>query len=133
LQDFRRLQVWQKAHVLTLEIYANTNTLPKDELFGLRSQMRRSAASIGTNIAEGCGRYGDAELSRFLLIAMGSASELEYQLLLCRDLRYIDATVYSDLDRKTGEIKRMLAVFANKLDTPRSRKVKQIVAERLKD
>ncbi len=71
---------------MTLDVYGHTTCLPKDELFGLRSQMRRSVASIGTNIAEGCGRIGDAELSRFLLIAMGSASELEYQLLLCRDL-----------------------------------------------
>lgn len=121
LQDFRNLQVWKKAHELTLGIYGSTNNLPKDELFGLRSQMRRSAASIGTNIAEGCGRYGDGELSRFLLIAMGSASELEYQLLLCRDLNYLNVQLYSELDGKTRELKRMLATFINKLDTPRTR------------
>src|SRR4051812_26016151 len=78
VQDFRNLQVWTKAHKLTLEVYKLTANYPKDELFGLRSQMRRCAASIGSNIAEGCGKIGDAELNRYLIIAMGSASELEY-------------------------------------------------------
>jgi four helix bundle protein len=70
------MQVWHKAHQLTLDVYKGTNRFPKDEMFGLRSQRRRAASSIGANIAEGCGRMGDAELNRFLLIAMGSASEL---------------------------------------------------------
>ena len=122
MQDFRNLQVWKKAHDLTLDIYSKTNCLPKDELFGLRSQMRRSAASIGTNIAEGCGRVGDRELSRFLLIAMGSASELEYQLLLCRDLNYVDDLRHSELDSKVKEVKRMLASFVQSLSGSRSRK-----------
>lgn len=116
------MQVWKKAHALTLDIYDRTSCLPKDEWFGLRSQMRRSAASIGTNIAEGCGRVGDSELSRFLLIAMGSASELEYQLLLCRDLNYLHENLYSDLDTRTRELKRMLAALMKTLDTAHNRK-----------
>lgn len=95
MQDFRNLQVWSKAHKLTLDIYKLTSRFPKDELFGLRSQMRRCSSSIGSNIAEGCGRLGDAELNRFLLIAMGSASELEYQLLLSRDLGYVHSDLHT--------------------------------------
>jgi len=84
--------------------------------------MRRSASSIGTNIAEGCGRVGDSELSRFLLIAMGSASELEYQLLLCGDLNYLNENLYSDLEARTREVKRMLAALMKTLDTTHNRK-----------
>ena len=88
MRDFRSLKVWQKAHELTLRVYTATRIFPKDELYGLTSQVRRSAASITTNVAEGCGRSGEAELARFLNIAMGSASELEYQLLLARILSF---------------------------------------------
>jgi four helix bundle protein len=80
MRDFHALKVWQKAHWLTLRVYNATKRFPKDELYGLTSQVRRSATSIPTNVAEGCGRSGEAELARFLNIAMGSASELEYQL-----------------------------------------------------
>lgn len=82
MQDFRNLKVWGKAHTVTLHVYRRTSTFPKHEMFGLTSQMRRAAASIGANIAEGCGREGNAELCRFMQIGMGSASELEYHLLL---------------------------------------------------
>lgn len=115
MQDFRNLQVWSKAHKLTLEVYKLTSTYPKDELFGLRSQMRRCAASIGSNIAEGCGKVGDKELNRFLIIAMGSASELEYQLLLSRDLGYMHSEMHSKLDASTLEVKRMLSSLAQSL------------------
>ena len=115
MQDFRKLQVWDKAHQLTLGVYRDTNQFPKDELFGLRSQMRRAASSIGANIAEGCGRMGDAELTRFLLIAMGSASELEYHLLLARDLGFLSTEVHSHLDKGTREVKRMLASLVQNL------------------
>jgi hypothetical protein len=78
VKGFRDLKVWEKAHQLTLQVYKATASFPKEEMFGLTSQIRRAAASIPANIAEGCGRSGDAELGRFLQIAMGSASELEY-------------------------------------------------------
>jgi four helix bundle protein len=78
MKDFRELKVWQKAHQLTLAIYQNTNAFPREELYGLTSQLRRSSSSVAANLAEGCGRSGDAELARFCSIAMGSATELEY-------------------------------------------------------
>jgi len=82
VKDFRKLAVWEKAHRLTLDMYKATASFPKDELYGLTSQVRRASISIPANIAEGCGRNGDVELARFLQIAMGSASELEYQSAL---------------------------------------------------
>jgi four helix bundle protein len=96
-------------------VYRDTNQFPKDELFGLRSQVRRAASSIGANIAEGCGRLGDTELSRFLLIAMGSASELEYHLLLAKDWGFLGTDVHSRLDCGTREVKRMLASLVQNL------------------
>jgi four helix bundle protein len=89
MKDFKELKVWSKAHALTLFVYGVTRTFPKDEIYGLTSQLRRSAASIAANIAEGCGRRSDGELARFLQIARGSASETEYNLLLARDLRLL--------------------------------------------
>ena len=86
MRGFRELKVWEKAHRLSLAIYKASSGFPKDELYGLTSQIRRSSVSIPTNIVEGCGRNGNAELARFLHIASGSASELEYHLLLARDL-----------------------------------------------
>ena len=100
---------------MTLEVYAVTRTFPRDELYGLTGQIRRSCASIPANIAEGCGRSGDAELARFLHIAMGSASELEYHLLLAHDLRLLAAGDYSRLAGDVTEVKRMLASFIKKL------------------
>ena len=82
MQSFLKLKVWEKAHAVTLDIYSVTRSFPKDELFGLTSQMRRASASIGANIAEGTSRKGDGEFGRFLYIAIGSASELEYHLFL---------------------------------------------------
>ncbi|HEX6964542.1 MAG TPA: four helix bundle protein [Gemmatimonadaceae bacterium] len=109
MQDFRRLKVWQRAHRLTLEIYRSTSRFPVDERFGIKAQLQRAAASIGANIAEGCGRQTDRELVGFLQIAMGSASEVEYELLLARDLDLLDASTHAVLDRLTIEVKRMLA------------------------
>jgi len=119
MKDFRQLKVWQKAHGLTLEIYKITRKFPKEELYGLTSQMRRSGASVPTNIAEGCGRNTDAELCRFLTIAMGSASELEYQLILSHDLEYIDRSDYDRLTNDVTEVKRMLTAFIQKLNADR--------------
>jgi four helix bundle protein len=107
--------VWQRAHRLTLAIYKATAVFPKDELYGLTSQMRRSTTSIPANIADGCGRAGDAELGRFLNIAAGSASELEYHLLLAHDLRFLSKTDYDSLATEVSEVKRMLAGLLRKL------------------
>jgi len=115
VKDFRNLQVWEKAHRLALDVYKATISFPKEELFGLTSQIRRSSTSIPTNVAEGCGRNGDAELARFMSISMGSASELEYQLLLASDLGYLNQDAYTDLHDKTTEVKRMLASFIKTL------------------
>jgi four helix bundle protein len=93
---------------LTLAVYGLTASFPPDELFGLTAQLRRSCASISANLAEGCGRNGDAELARFCSIAMGSASELDYHLLLARDLKLLDAKAYTDLAERTSEVKRMI-------------------------
>ena len=118
-RDFRDLKVWQKAHELTLLIYRHTDGFPKGELYGLTSQVRRSSASIPANIAEGCGRNGDAELGRFLQIAMGSASELEYHLLLSRDLNYLDPPTHDSLTNGVTEVKRMLSSFIQRLKADR--------------
>jgi four helix bundle protein len=115
MRDFRELKVWQKAHQLTLAVYKATATFPRDELYGLTSQIRRACASIPANIAEGCGRSGDAELARFLQIALGSASELEYHLLLAHDLALLSDSEYEHLAGETTEVKRMLASFIQKL------------------
>jgi len=89
MEDFKDLKVWVKAHQLTLRIYQTTRKFPRDEIYGLTSQTRRASASIGANIAEGCGRRSDPEMKRFVQIARGSASELEYHLLLARDLQFL--------------------------------------------
>jgi four helix bundle protein len=94
MRDFREIKVWEKAHGLTLEIYKATGGFPREEIYGLTSQMRRSSSSIPENIAEGCGRGGNAELARFLQIGSGSASELEYHILLARDLSFLPTSVY---------------------------------------
>ena len=119
VKDFRKLKVWERAHQLVLAIYHTTSSFPRDETYGLSAQIRRSASSIPSNIAEGFSRDGDAELARFCLIARGSASELEYQLLLAHDLKLIPSDHYEELARETTEIKRMLTVFVQKLTADR--------------
>ena len=111
MKDFRELKVWQKAHRLTLAVYRITTDFPREELYGLTSQLRRSSSSISANLAEGCGRNGDAELARFCAIGMGSASELDYRLLLAKDLKLIQSKEYQDLALRTSEVKRMLTSF----------------------
>ncbi len=117
MQDFRLLKVWEKAHVLTLSVYVNTKGFPKDELYGITSQMRRSSASIPANIAEGCGR-ADGDFGRFLQIAMGSACELDYHLLLARDLKLLPDHDYRQLIGTLGEVKRMLAALLARVRRP---------------
>jgi four helix bundle protein len=118
MKDFRQLSVWSKAHDLTLLVYKSTASFPKDEMFGLTSQTRRAAASIPANIAEGCGHNGDAELARFMRIALGSASELEYHLLLASELSYLNPAQYEEVSILTVEVKRMLGGFISKLSSP---------------
>jgi four helix bundle protein len=108
MKDFRQLKVWEKSHQLALAVYKATKEFPKEELYGLTSQIRRASMSIPTNIAEGCGRNTDAEFARFLQIAMGSASETEYQLLLSHDLGFINKEQYDKLNLDVTEIKRMI-------------------------
>jgi four helix bundle protein len=115
LKNFRELKVWVKSHQLTMSVYRVTRSFPKDELYGLTSQIRRSCSSIPANIAEGCGRGSDADLARFLQIAMGSASELEYHLFLAFELDLLSVDVHEPLDSEVIEVKRMLTAFIQKL------------------
>ena len=114
-RDFKSLQVWQKSHALVTRVYQVTAGFPRSEVYGLTSQIRRSATSIPSNIAEGCGRGGQAELARFFQIAMGSASELEYQLLLARGLDYLTDENHDELSNQVIEIKKMLTAYARRL------------------
>lgn len=115
MQDFRNLKVWKTAHALTLDVYAVTADFPRAEMFGLTSQIRRASASIGANIAEGCGRRGDPELLRFLQIAMGSASELEYHLLLAHDLKMMPMGDYEKSTQGVIEVKKMVGSLIHRL------------------
>ena len=115
MKDFRDLKVWERGHRLTLEIYKITSGFPREERYGLTSQIRRSCASIPTNISEGCGRSRDTELARFIEIAIGSASELEYLLLLSRELELINEADFTLLIAEAIEVKKMLISFFQKL------------------
>lgn len=117
MQDFKKLKVWQMSHHLTLDLYRITSLFPRSELYGLTSQIRRSASSVPANIAEGCGRYGNAELTRFLHISMGSASELEYHILLAHDLKFMSTEDYNNVSSRLIDIKRMLTGLTNKTRT----------------
>jgi len=121
MKSFRDLKVWEKSHELTLAAYDATSNFPKQEMFGLVSQIRRCASSIPANIAEGCGRRGNGEFHRFLQIAMGSASELEYHLLLSRDLKFLDTELHVSLNGRVEEVKRMLSSLIRKVDEERSK------------
>jgi four helix bundle protein len=115
MKDFRTLIVWQKSHNLAVMIYQNTKTFPKEELYGISSQLRRAIVSIPTNIAEGCGRGSDKDFAKFAQIAVGSASESEYLILLSNELNYIEKDVSEQLIEKVCEIKRMLTSLIKNL------------------
>jgi four helix bundle protein len=115
MKDFRKLSVWEKSHSLAVEIYQISSNFPQNEIYGITSQIRRACVSIPANIAEGCGRDGEAEFRRFLHIALGSASELEYHLLLARDLKMLNEEKHKQLDDRVTEIKRMLTSLIQKL------------------
>lgn len=108
MQDFKKLLVWEKAHRVVMKVYKLTNSFPTEERFGLTSQMRRCAVSVPSNIAEGCGRDTSAQLRHFLEISMGSAAELEYQILLASDLQYVSVDVYEEVNSDIIEIRKML-------------------------
>lgn len=115
MRNFKDLSIWQRSHQLVLKIYVSTRSFPQDELFGLISQMKRSSSSVPTNIAEGCGRNSDAELRRFLTIASGSISELEYEVLLAKDLGYLPENFSKELTDEIIEIRKMIYSFIQKL------------------
>lgn len=111
MRDFQELQVWQRAHGLTLKVYEATRDFPNDEKFGLTSQLRRAAASVAANIAEGCGRNGNAELARFLTIALGSLAETNYFIVLARDLAYLTSAEAEDFLAEITALRKMLITF----------------------
>jgi four helix bundle protein len=115
MQDYRRLDVWRKSHGLCLDIYRATRGFPREEIYGLTAQMRRCAVSIPSNIAEGCGRGSNPDFARFLHTSMGSANELEYQMLLAGDLGYLEKEAYDGLAIKMTGIKQMLARLIQKV------------------
>ncbi len=115
MQDFKKLAVWQKSHSLAIAVYKVTSTFPKEEIYGLTSQIRRSTMSTPSNIAEGCGRYGTTDFGHFLQIALGSTCELEYQILLARDLKYMDEIAYDNLNNQVSEVRKMLISFIQKI------------------
>jgi four helix bundle protein len=117
MQNFRDLKVWAKAHAVALSVYAITRNFPVTERYGLTAQMRRAAASVPANIAEGCGRSTPADFARFLHIAMGSASELEYFLILALDLGFVEEHAQRSLLSDTHEVKRMLTALTARLTT----------------
>ena len=111
MKGFRNLHVWIKSHQLTLDIYKSTQQFPKEELFGLVSQLRRASTSIPTNIAEGSGRKSEKEFIQFLSIALGSANEVDYLIELSKDLGFISQEVWTQLDQEINEIQSMLFVL----------------------
>ena len=115
MRDFQQLEIWQRSHQLTLKVYTITQSFPKEELYGITSQMRRSSSSIPTNIAEGCGRNSAAELKRFLAIAAGSSSELQYQLLLSKDFHYLTDSIFKELHDEVIQIRKMIYSYSEKL------------------
>jgi four helix bundle protein len=119
VKDFRDLKVWNRAHQLTLDVYRLTQNFPREELYGLTSQLRRCSASIAANIAEGCGRKGNGEFTRFLQIASGSASELDYELLLAKEVSFLQDTEYGSVSKRLAELRRMLTSLILRVESER--------------
>ncbi len=115
MRDFKKYDIWQLSHELTLEVYKITSTFPKEELFGISSQLRRATSSIPTNISEGCGRNSDKEFNQFLNIALGSALETEYLFILSKDLNYLNQEQFQDLELKINNIKSKIYKLKQKL------------------
>lgn len=115
MRDFKKYDIWKLSHELTLQVYEITHSFPKEEVYGLTSQLRRSAASVPTNISEGCGRDSDMEFNRFLTIASGSASETEYLIILAKDLAYLNIELANTLIENINVIKRKIHQLKQKL------------------
>lgn len=115
MRDFKTLQIWESSHKLTLDVYELTASFPKEEVFGLTSQLRRSVASVPTNIAEGCGRNSDADTAHFIQIAIGSLCETEYHLILARDLGYIDNVSYESLSERITILRKQMIRYCEVL------------------
>jgi four helix bundle protein len=115
VRNYEDLEVWQRANALTVRVYRITDNFPRSEMFGLTSQIRRASNSIGANLAEGCGRWGDAELARYVQIAMGSASELQHHLRLARDLGFLRPTDHTGALDDLTSVRQMLTAFLQKL------------------
>jgi len=118
MRNYKDLLVWEKAHKLTLAVYKITLVFPREERYGLTSQVRRASASIAANLAEGCGRRPDGELARYVQIAMGSGAELSYHFLLARDLGFVQSAEYESLNAEVREIMRMLSALSARLRKP---------------
>ena len=116
MRDYKKYDIWKLSHFLTLEIYKITEDFPKEEVFGLTSQIRRASSSIGINIVEGCGRGSDEDFKRFLRNASGSAFEVEYILLLSKDLNYISEEKFLELSPKAEELKMKISKLILKIE-----------------
>ena len=115
MRNYKKYKVWELGHEVALEVYKFTRDFPKEETYGLVSQMRRASSSVPANVAEGCGRESDAEFKRFLIIAQGSASELEYFTILAKDLGYIKEDTFSEINDKVDKIRRSINNLINKI------------------
>jgi four helix bundle protein len=129
MRNYKNLLVWEKAHRLTLAVYRTTQKFPRDERFGLTSQVRRSSASVAANLAEGCGRRSDGEMGRFVQIAMGSGAELSYHLLLSKDLGYLETTEFEHLVSELDEVMRMLSSLWSRLRAASESRVSELRAK----
>lgn len=108
MKDFKNLKVWQKGIKLVVDIYKTSKKFPKEELYGLTSLMRRSAISVPSNIAEGCGRNSDKDFNRFLEISLGSSFELETQIIIAHELEFLTKEEFFDLSDKVQEEQKMI-------------------------
>ena len=115
MRDYKKYSVWEIGHEITLSVYKISMSFPKNEIYGITSQVRRAAYSIPSNIAEGCGRESDAEFRRFLIIAQGSASELEYFSILAKDLDYLNESIFQELNNSINKVKRSLNNLIKKI------------------
>ena len=128
MRSYEKLEVWQKAHELCLAVYRHSNSFPKDETYGLRQQLRSASVSVPSNLVEGCGKSTDAELIRYVGIAMGSVTEVHYQLRLARDLGYMTPEIHAGLTQLATEVRMAGAGFERYLRgrmTGDSKKVEQ--------
>jgi len=119
MKDYRKLVVWEKAHKLVLFIYKVTRAFPKEEQYGLVSQIRRAATSTPTNIAEGCGKYTQPDFAKYLQHAFGSIQEVQYLSFLSFELNYLNKDVYSSLEKDINEVKAMLIGLIQKVRNKR--------------